>query len=56
VPGTGGGNGIESHPARAQQLDGTAQRMASPSESARIRIVNENSSAVNSTLIIVDAH
>ena len=55
MPGASGGNGIERHPARPQHLDGPAQRMASPSESACVRIVNENGSPVNSTLIIVDA-
>ncbi len=52
-----GGNGIDSDPARVQQLDGPSKRMLSPSESARVRIINENSLpvALDSTLIIVDA-
>ncbi len=53
----GGGNGIHSDPVRVQQLDGPSKRMLSPSESARVRIIDENGLpvALDSTLIIVDA-
>ena len=51
-----GGNGIDSNPARIQQLDGSLKRMASPSECTRVRIINKYGLAVglDSTLIIVD--
>lgn len=57
VSGSTGGNGIDSDPPRVQQLNGALQRMASPSECARVRIINKYGLAegLDSTLIIVDA-
>jgi hypothetical protein len=57
VPGTGGGYRIDSNAVRVQQLYRPSKRMLSPSESARVRIINEYGLLVarDSTLIIVDA-
>ncbi len=51
-----GGNGIDSDTSRVEQLDASPQLMASPSESARVRIINKYglTVGVDSTLIIID--
>jgi hypothetical protein len=57
VAGTAGGDGIDRDPAGIQDFDGPRERMFSPSECARVRIIDEYGLPVglDSTLIIIDA-
>ena len=57
VPRPAGRNGIDSDPVCVQQLDGAVKRMASPSECARVRIINKYGLTVglDSILIILEA-
>jgi hypothetical protein len=40
VPRSAGGNGIDNDAVRVQQLNGTSKRMASPSESPSVGIID----------------
>src|ERR1700722_3245667 len=56
MSGTTSGDRIDSYAARVQQLDGPVKRIASPSEPARVGIIDEYRLpvSIDSTLIIVD--